>query len=385
MSHKVALHEGVIRPSLVAELEAFRAPDGRASSYYLDLDPEHWGGKPDGVRIAVKDAMARARGRIDELNPPHATRKALYADIEAVEAAAALAIGGRSTKGLACFVASGARDARAVRIPWPVRERFFFEEQFVLWPLRQLLDQFDRYAIILTDKDDARLFLFFLEQVEDVSAIKDEIPGRVRFPIRSREIEYRNKHREAFHEHFDRVSEAGIRLLEREPFQHLIIGGLWEVLPQLESRLHRYLRDRIVARWDVDAQHAPETEVRERAIQHERQDLEQQAKEIWKTIQDQRPARGALGSDEVFTAIWGRRVGALLAEPNVSRPGFRCTSCLRLTLDDDPCVECGGRVAPVSDAFAEAVQDAIEQDAHLRYWNDPALTQAGSLAALKRF
>ncbi|HEY2154160.1 MAG TPA: hypothetical protein VGH33_00925 [Isosphaeraceae bacterium] len=384
MSHKVALHEGVIRPSMVAELEAFRAPGGRVSSYYVDLDPQRWAGA-DGVRIAVKDAMARARAQIDELDPPHAVRKALYADMEAAEAAAALAIGERSTKGLACFVASGARDAQAFRIPWPVRERFFFEEQFVLWPLRQILDQSDRYAIILTDKDDARLFLFFLEQLENVSTIIDEIPGRIRFPIRWREMEYRGKHREAFHEHFDRVAEAGLRLLEREPFQHLIIGGLWEVLPQFEHRLHRYLRDRINSRWNIDAQHAPDTEVRERAIQQERQDLEYQAREIWKDIQDQRPALGALGPDEVFSALWGRRVGSLLAEPNVSRPGFRCTACGRLSLDNGPCVECGGKVAPVSDAFTEAAKDAIEQDAHLHYWSDPALKQVASLAALKRF
>jgi peptide subunit release factor 1 (eRF1) len=384
MFHKVALHEGVIRPSMVAELEAFRASEGRVSSYYLDLDPQRWAGT-DGVRIAVEDAMARARAQIDELDPPHAVRKALYADMAAAEAAAALAIGERSTKGLACFVASGARDAKAFRIPWPLRERFFFEEQFILWPLRQILDQSDRYAVILTDRDDARLFLFFLEQLENVSAIKDEIPGRIRFPIRWREVEYHGEHREAFHEHFDRVAEAGLRLLEREPFQHLIIGGLWEVLPQFEHRLHRYLRDRIIARWNIDAQHAPDTEVREQAIQQERQDLENQAREIWKDIQDQRPALGALGPDEVFSALWGRRVGSLLAEPNVSRPGFRCTACGRIGLDNGPCAECGGKVAPVSDAFTEAARDAIEQDAHLRYWSDPALKPVGSLAALKRF
>jgi hypothetical protein len=52
------------------------------------------------------------------------------------------------------------------------------------------------------------------------------------------------------------VSESSLRVLRREPFERLIIGGLWETLPQFESRLHRYLRDRIVARWDIDV-HTP--------------------------------------------------------------------------------------------------------------------------------
>jgi hypothetical protein len=41
MGKSIKVHEGVIRPNLVAELEAFRPPegDGRVSSYYLNLDP----------------------------------------------------------------------------------------------------------------------------------------------------------------------------------------------------------------------------------------------------------------------------------------------------------------------------------------------------------
>ena len=37
MAAKMGVHEGVIRPSLVQELEKYRAPDGRVSSYYLNL------------------------------------------------------------------------------------------------------------------------------------------------------------------------------------------------------------------------------------------------------------------------------------------------------------------------------------------------------------
>ena len=38
MAAKLGVHEGVIRPSLVQELEQYRRPDGRVSSYYLNLD-----------------------------------------------------------------------------------------------------------------------------------------------------------------------------------------------------------------------------------------------------------------------------------------------------------------------------------------------------------
>ena len=216
---------------------------------------------------------------------------------------ASTVIGERHTRGLACFVASERHYSRFLPLAWPVRHRVFFEERFVLWPLQLILDQSDRYAIALTDKDDARLFLFFQERIEEVTTFKDEIPGRIRYPEPSRQLEYMRKQIEFYHAHFERVGEAAFRLLRREPFEHLILGGLWETLPQFEARLHRYLRDRIVARWDIDVQHTPTPQIEERACQEEGQFLLRKARDTWAAIQDHRPSLGALGPAEVFSAL----------------------------------------------------------------------------------
>jgi peptide chain release factor subunit 1 len=384
MAKTLVLHEGVLRAGLVAELESFRAPDRLVSSYYLNLDPRSWG-STEAVRVALKNALARERKRIDQLDASHAVRSALLRDWEQVEELARSMIGERNTRGLACFVASESNYARALPIPWPVRDRAFFEDRFVLWPLRLLLDQSDRYAIVLTDKDDARLFLYFMERIEEMHTIRDEIPGRVRFPDPFGEFEYQHKHIEHYHHHFERVAEKALRLFEREPFEHLIIGGLWETLPEFESHLHRYLRDRIVARWDIDVRHTPTPQILELARQEEQQFLQRQAQEIWQTIQDLRPYRGALGPEEVFAALWQRRVQALLLEPEAARAGYRCSTCGRLSLTEGLCVECGGKTAEVADVYEEAVHEAIEQSAHVRYWKASALNEVGSIAALKRF
>src|SRR5947209_1376218 len=152
MLKSLAFHEGVIRPGLVAELESFRAPQQRASSYYLDLNPRRWGNL-EGVRLAVKNALAEARERIEQLDVPPAVHHALHRDWALVEKLAPTLIGQQHTLALACFVASDSDYGRALRLPWPIRNRTFFEDRFVLWPLRQILDQGDRYGIVLTDKD----------------------------------------------------------------------------------------------------------------------------------------------------------------------------------------------------------------------------------------
>jgi peptide subunit release factor 1 (eRF1) len=383
MTTQLRIHESTIRPSLVAELESFQAPGQRVSSYYLDVGGG-FGSDAETAKLVVKNTLAAQRERLDQLDLQPAMRHALRHEWELVQELALLTAGRRDARALACFVASASGYARALPLPWPVPDRAFFEDRFVLWPLLQALEQADRFAVCLTDKDDARLFLVHLGRIEEVTSLRDEIPGRVRFPDPVKQWHYANKHVEYFHRHFERVAEETLRLLQHEPFEHLIIGGLREHLPEFEGYLHRYLRDRIVARWDIDV-HTPAPQVLERAIQEEQNVLKQQAQGIWKTIEDHRVQRGALGPEDTFAALWQRRVQALLIEPGVRRAGFRCRSCGRLHVGGGACVECGGKMAEVADVSDEAVQDAIEQSAQVRFWKDPALNEAGSIAALKRF
>ena len=57
----------------------------------------------------------------------------------------------------------------------------------------------------------------------------------------------------------------------------------------------------------------------------------------------------------------------------------------RLRLEDGPCIECGGRTTEVADVYEEAVHEAVDQAARVRFWKDPALKQVESLAALRRY
>lgn len=239
--------------------------------------------------------------------------------------------------------------------------------------------------MLLTDKERARYFVYFLGQIEEEAEFLDSVPGKIHVSDPLGEWHYRNKHVEYFHRHFERVSTAVLRQFEREPFEHLIIGGRVETLPQFEGRLHRYLRDRVVARWETDV-NAPITEIAEKTRAEEQKFREQQARETWKSIQDNRTTRDSVGPEDVFAALWAKQVQTLLVEPEVSKPGYhRCPACGRLTLLGSPCAGCGGSTTPAPDVFDEAVHEAIEQDAHVRYWKDPALTAASSLAAFKRF
>lgn len=383
MPKTIAVHQGVIGPALVEKLASFRAADTPLSTYYLTFKSPQWDGL-QAMRLAVKNALVDAWKRIDELHAHPAVHDTLRRDWVVVDAVAPKAIGERYTAALACFVSSSQHFGLTVRIPWPIRNRTFFTDQFVVWPLEQLLCQADHYVVCLTDKDEGRLLRFHMEQIEEVAAIVDEIPGRVRVPDPYRELGYRHKHVEHYHRHFENVAARALALFEQEPFEHLIIGGLWETLPQFEERLHRYLRDRIAARWDLDV-HTPLAKLQDRTIDEERSYLNRLAADTWRRIQDRPPGRRSLGAAEVCTALWQRSVDTLVVHPDVSGSGARCTVCGRLQPENGPCVECRGPTAEVADMFEEAVHDSVEQSGRVLYWKDETLKQAHSIAALRRF
>jgi peptide subunit release factor 1 (eRF1) len=383
MATKLQVHQGTLRPALLHELESLRCPGQRVSSYYLDVDFQRLGGG-EAVRIALKDALDEIWRRIDQTDDCF-NRRTLRRDWEAVQALAPDLARLRRSRGLACFVGSTCEYGRVFPLPWPVPTRCFFEDRFVLWPLEQVLDQSDRYCVCLTDKDEARVFLYYLGQVEELATVFDEVPGKIRFPDPFGELEYQRKHVEAFHRHFRRVADTLGRLYRREPFDHLIIGGQPETLPQFENHLHRCLQSRVVARWHLPVRSAVE-DIRTQAQAEEQAVLNRQACGLWQAIQEAGPRRAALGPEEVFAMLWQRRAHSVLVDPGRTESGMRCGRCGRLTLKDDICPECGGPLAPVPDVFTEVVREAIDQDAHVRLWSvQVLLDRAGGVAALGRY
>jgi peptide subunit release factor 1 (eRF1) len=378
----VSVHEGTLRPGLLHELESLRCPGQRVSSYYLDVDCRRLGG--EAARIALKDALDEIGQRIGQADNGF-DRHTLRRDWEVVQALAPDLARLRWPRGLACFVGSAREYGRVFPLPWPVRTRCFFEERFILWPLEQVLDQCDRYCVCLTDKEEARVFLYYLGQVEELATLFDEVPGKVRFPDPFGELEYQRKHVEAFHRHFRRVADTLGRLYRREPFDHLIIGGPQQTLPQFENHLHRCLQSRVAARWQLPVRSAVH-DIRTQAQAEEQAVLNQQACGLWQTIREAGPQRAALGPEEVFAMLWQRRAHSVLVDPGRAESGMRCGRCGRLALEEGACPECGGSLAPVSDVFQEVVREAIDQSAHVRLGSVQALlAEAGGMAALGRY
>lgn len=243
----------------------------------------------------------------------------------------------------------------------------------------------EKYCICLTDKDDARIFAYYMGTCEERKDIADEVPPHVRYPDPFRELEYNRKQIEYYHKHFERTARALFELYQQEPFDHLVIGGLHECIPQFEHHLHSYLRDKVIARWDADVQTITPEQVRQQAEAEEQRIEEEHCRNLWKRIEEAGTARASRGPEEVFAALWRHKVHALLIDPEAALSAGRCTSCSRLTLKPT-CPECGGELREVPDAITEAMEEGIETGATVKLWaKNPEIAAVGHMASLNRF
>ncbi len=385
MTRAIELYPGVVSSALMEQLRSYRSEHGRALSVYVDIDSQRWG-NAEAARIAAKNTLLEVRRQIEQLaDLTGPQRQQLLIDVERAHAVAEATAGRRRTRSLAIFADYSNRYGLAIPLPWPVRPRWFVGNGFATWPLEQLLHLSEKYCICLTDKDDARIFVFYMGAIEERTDVTDEIPGRIRYPDPFSELEYMRKHVEYFHKHFDHTAQALFELYQQEKFDHLIIGGLHEVLPQFEQHLHSYLRDKVIARWDVPVQSITPTEVLERTEVEERRIEEAHCERIWRQIEERGPGRSARGPEEVFRALWQHRVHALLVDPELKLTAGKCPSCLRTTLADR-CPECGAGQLQEVDAVTEAVTLAIDTGSTVKYWERSAtLAAVGHMASLNRF
>jgi peptide chain release factor subunit 1 len=279
-------------------------------------------------------------------------------------------------------------------IPLSVRmqSQAFFGPRPRIFPLAQVADEYERYCAVFVSKEDSKLLLISMGEVEEERAVSDEVPGRhdqggwsqARYQL----------HRE-FHvlEHLKRALAALEDYYGASPFQRLIVCGPEEVTTEFINLLPTPLRDCLIA-----AVSCPSTASRDQvmaAVAPAIHDFERSQEEALLTkISELADAGGhaVLGLDATLGAIGDGRVHELAVADGVSARGRECLSCGHLdTQSVASCPKCGASLASM-----DLVDDIIERAAEKVYaqrgrvevvFGDAreSLIARGGLGALLRF
>ena len=290
------------------------------------------------------------------------------------------------TRGVALFSASKAELWEPVAVPRPLPDRVALERHPYVIPLEALVETYESFCTVLVDRARARIFLARMGQIQERTDIFDEVPGwhdqggwsQARF---QRHIE------EHAVSHLKHVAEVLLGFYKVRKFDHLILAGPDELIPEFERALHDYLRRRIAARVTLPMT-ATAAEVLERSLSVE-EDIERAREHsiVAKLTAEASAGRNAVaGLGPVLDALNEGRVDVLVVPFGLSLPGARCSDFGHLATTGSVCGLCDGALEAEPDVIDSAVSAALRQGSRVEILSllEPEET-AEDIGALLRF
>lgn len=377
-----------ITPERLRELATIRPGDVKVLSVFVNLDPREFATQPARAS-EVHSVLDRAARRVRaERELTHAERISLDADLEHLRVALDDgSLDARGAHALAVFCASGAGLFEILKLARPVEQEPVVAPTPFVEPL-MLIGAPEQWCVLLANRRMARVFCGTRDRLDELDLVKDFVPGRHDQGGFS-QSNYQHHIDKRAEDHLKHTAEVVFDRLRDALPAGLLIGAPHEMAGELEARLHPYLRERLVGRFDIDVENATPEQVRQAVAPQIDAAAERQVDEAVRRLTEAFGIgdRAAGGLADVLRALLEQRVESLLVDRGFRASGVACPTCGWLSATPaDACPIDGAAVEAREDVVEAAVERALTQSAQVLVLRDrPELASHGHIAATLRF
>jgi peptide subunit release factor 1 (eRF1) len=370
-----------IDESRIRDLAGFKGEDAPVTSVYLDVDGRRRIRARD-VELALERLLRPVRDRHHQPG-----NHSVAADLKRIEDHVKGGLDRSKVRGLAVFACSAHDFWEVVELAVPVRDRIVVNHSPYVRELEAVVAQRQRFAVLVVDRQRARLFLFHQGQLLDRQEQLDLLPRHDDDGGQLGKDQVAGHTAAAAHRHLKHAAGAAFALHQEQGFDHLVLCGPDEITAELERDLHAYLRERIAGRIHLPVSAGTE-------------EIRQAAEDVESSVERAREAavvdrlRQAIGSgtggvaglQPVLDALVARRVDTLIVSEGFEAPGWRCPSCAWVGMRGRRCPLCSSAMEQVDDVVEEAVEEALVQACRVTVCRDNAdLDVLGRIGALLRY
>jgi peptide chain release factor subunit 1 len=362
-------------------------PDSPVLSITLDIDQSKAANLDRRFEVSLKNMLRSIEERLDEPQLNH-----FSADAERVRQY----ISGLEPRGKGLIVLCDESEnffwSRAINVP--VRNNASWSETPYVLPLLQILDEHERYGVVLVDKAYARLFTVFMGEIQEhYDALALAPVSRIKTTGTDHMLsENRFQHKADMHVHWHlkHVAETLDKLVDQYGFDRLLLAGPVEATAELQHLLHKRVRRRVVERLSLPVK-ASEREVLEEALRVEQQVEREMEKQIVEELITGGDGHHPFthGLEPTLRAVCEQRVWRLVYADGFNSSGGQCATCrILFARTDGSCDYCGGVIKPVDDMLERIIERLLEQDAKIEAVAGGAavrLQQVGGIGAFLRF
>jgi peptide chain release factor subunit 1 len=342
-------------PKILEELRAELLPQKGVLSVYLDTSPARV--IEQAHVLFVRDAFDAIRATL-----PESDRAAFEATAKQVERHLEFDVAA-THPGLAIFGTEDPTFFKSVPLPKAPREEVVWDKRAHIAPLQAVLDDFERFAVVLFDKTRARLFTIFLGEIETELSVDDYVPGKQAtggwFGLA--QTRYARHHEDHVRRHVEHTLATLMVLLRGRPFDRLLLAGPDEALALLIRELPRPLRARFAEtiRLELFASNAEVLRVALEAASRAEREAESAA--VRDLIDGAGGRLAVLGATATLEAVSIGRVHKLFIADCYQGAGGECETCNAVTAEGATCPVCGGATTAVVDLRERVVERALDQ------------------------
>ncbi len=365
------------------ELAAYQSTSTPVLSVYLNVDP---------TQVTTEQYRLALRGMLKSIADQTAA-----ADIEAVDRYVELEYD-RHGKGLLMFSCAAQGLWQAYEVAVPIKNEIYAAPRPFIKQMADLIDAYDRYAVVMVDREGGRVYLFYLGALQDVGGtlgedLRESIPDAAGRGGRSGTgskadwtANLQNRLEQVVNRNLREVVELTQQMFKVGRCERIILAGTDENRARFMNLLPKDLQTKVIGGIAVDAS-ASVLEVMERSLEVVNRSIaERKANLVKNIITAAHKGSGSLGLADTLLAVQEQRVQTLAVCPGFNAPGYVCDHCGYITLKEvSECPICEGQAHPVQDVVDLIVQMAIANDAEIAFVESNELAAYGSIGALWRF
>lgn len=365
------------------EISSFTGKDGYFVSLYLNVDPLY--NKKGDYMTHFKNMIKNGIEKIDK-----AVYKRIKEDLEKIENYV-LTNKRMFRKGL-CLISSTENDFwKEYHINVPLKNDLIIDRTPFVKPLMDILDNYQRYALLLVDKESARIFIIHLGEIVEYGEVKSpDVPGKHKkggwFALSQNHYERHIDYHVGLH--LKDVIERFGSFLSGEYIGRVIIGGSDEAVSRVREMLPKEILDRVISNVRIEMFARPDEilkKVQPIVYEYERKKEEETVQNlINRTLKNE---NAVTGLDNVLQALQEQKVMKLVVLKDFNSPGFSCNYCGYLSSQQiNPCPYCGGEMKAERFIVDLACEKAIQQGALVEVVTEnKGLAEYGSIGAFLRY
>lgn len=273
----------------------------------------------------------------------------------------------------------------------PVKNELIVDKSPYIKPLFDILDNYQKYAVLLVDKGSARIFTVHLGEIVEYGEVHtSDIPGKHKkggwFALSQNHYERHIDYHLGLHIK-DVVKKLG-SFMSEEHIERLLIGGSDDAMAMTKNMLPVNIVNKVIGTFHTEMFAKNDTIISK--VENLIRSFEKQKKD--ETVdglitQAMKGESAVLGLESVLGALRNGNVMKLVFIHDLKSDGQACNKCGFFTIQDiKQCPYCKGGMEKVNYIVDMAAQKAVEQGSIIEVVaENRKLSESGGIGAFLRF